>query len=232
HLTRVTAGRPRVILKLAVSADRRIGRRDVPRLPITGPAARAAVQAIRIEVDAILVGIGTALIDDPELTVRLPGAASLSPIRVVLDGAARLPTTSRLAATAGEVPVRLIVSDRAEAARRERLAELGVEIVPVPHGPDGRVDPAAALTALAAEGIGSVLVEGGAEVAAALVAADLVDEIALFESSVIVGEGGVDLPPIVAAAIVPGGATFRRIERRSVGEDRLTRFLRSPLPSV
>lgn len=227
HLSRVMRGRPRVLLKLAVSADRRIGRRDAAKLSITGPAARAAVQAMRVEADAVLIGVGTALVDDPDLTVRLPGVASSSPIRVVLDGDARLPTTGRLAVTARDVPVRLIVADAADAARRRALAALGVEIVPVPRGLDGRIDPAVALTALAAEGVGSLLVEGGAEIAASFLAADLVDEIALFSSDVVVGEGGVDLPAIVEAAIAPGSSRFTVVERRAVGADRLVRFARS-----
>ncbi|MCE1236947.1 MAG: bifunctional diaminohydroxyphosphoribosylaminopyrimidine deaminase/5-amino-6-(5-phosphoribosylamino)uracil reductase RibD [Hyphomicrobiales bacterium] len=226
HLARVTLGRPHVLLKLAVSADRRIGRRDAAKLPITGPAARALVQTMRIEADAILIGVGTALVDDPDLTVRLPGASALSPIRVVLDDAARLPGTSRLAATAADVPVRLIVADRAPDDRRRALAALGVEIRPVPHGRDGRIDPAAALAALAADGVTSVLVEGGAAVAAAFLAADLVDEIALFESDVVVGDGGVDLPAIVERAVAPG-SSFLPVERRAVGPDRLVRLHRS-----
>lgn len=228
HLSRVTRGRPHVLLKLAVSADRRLGRRDEARLAITGPAARAATQVMRAEADAILIGIGTAEIDDPELTVRLPGAGALSPIRVVLDGACRLSPESRLARTARDVPVRLIVRDDAPDDRRRALAALGVEIVPVPHGAGGRIDLAAALVVLADEGVGQLMVEGGAEVASSLVAADLVDEIVLLSSDVVVGEGGVPLPATVAAAIDPSASRFHRVECRAVGSDRLARFVRAP----
>ncbi|MCC8233771.1 bifunctional diaminohydroxyphosphoribosylaminopyrimidine deaminase/5-amino-6-(5-phosphoribosylamino)uracil reductase RibD [Pinisolibacter sp. MA2-2] len=226
HLSRVTRGRPRVLLKLAVSADRRLGRRDQARLAITGPAARAVAQIMRAEADAILIGIGTARVDDPDLTVRLPGAGSLSPIRVVLDGACRLSPQSRLARTARDVPVRLIVADDAPDERRRALAALGVEIVPVPHGADGRIDLAAALAVLAGQGVTSVMVEGGAEVAAALIAADLVDDVALFTSDVVVGPGGVDLPAAIETALAPEARRFHVVDCRAVGADRLTRYAR------
>lgn len=228
HLTRVTRGRPWVLLKLAISADRRLGRRDEGRVAITGAAARAVVQGMRAEADAILVGIGTARIDDPDLTVRLPGATASSPVRVVLDGEARLSPSSRLATTARDVPVHLVVADGADGDRRRVLAALGVEIVPVPRGSDRRIDPSAALAALADRGVTSVMVEGGADVAASLIAADLVDEIALFSGEVVVGPGGVPLPEGVEAAIAPANRRFIPIERRAVGLDRLTRFVRAP----
>lgn len=224
HLSRVTRGRPHVVLKLAVSADHRIGRADVGNVAITGPAARARTHLMRAEADAVLVGIGTARIDDPDLTVRLPGMATLSPIRVVLDTQAGLSPESRLARTARDVPVRLIVGESADTERRHVLSALGVEIVPVPLGPDGRLDLAAALTALAAGGITSVMVEGGAGVAEALLACDLVDTIALFESDVLVGSDGLACPPALATALDPTVARFTATTRERWGADRLTLY--------
>ena len=224
HLARVTRGRPHVLLKLAVSADRRIGRRDRGNVAVTGEAARARVHLMRAESDAVLVGIGTALADDPALDVRLPGMAPTSPLRVVLDTAARLPPAGRLARTAHDRPVRLIVGDTADLARRAALAALGVEIVPVPSGPDGRLDLPAALTALAAGGITSVMVEGGADVAEALLAADLVDEIALFESDVVIGPDGVGWPPSLETALLPAARRFVVRGREHWGADRLTLY--------
>ncbi len=227
HVSRILRGRPRVLLKLAVSADRMLGRRDAANVAITGPVARARTHVLRAEADAVLVGIGTALIDDPALTVRLPGLEAASPLRIVLDGAARLPETSRLATTARDVPVRLLVCEHADPERRRTLAGLGVDVVPVPVGPDGRIDPEAALARLAADGIGNLVVEGGAEIAATLVAQDLVDEIALFESETVVGSGGLPLPPAVEAAIAPGSGGFEIVGRESVGPDRLTCYRRT-----
>ncbi|MBX4993404.1 diaminohydroxyphosphoribosylaminopyrimidine deaminase/5-amino-6-(5-phosphoribosylamino)uracil reductase [Rhizobium binae] len=111
YLTRQTKNRPYVTLKLAISADGMIGRAGEGQVAITGPEARAEVQALRAETDAILVGIGTAISDDPLLTVRAPGLEAQSPIRVVLDPSLALPLTSRLVATAREVPVILIASE-------------------------------------------------------------------------------------------------------------------------
>jgi diaminohydroxyphosphoribosylaminopyrimidine deaminase/5-amino-6-(5-phosphoribosylamino)uracil reductase len=111
YLTRQTRNRPYVTLKLAVSADGMIGRQGEGQVAITGPVARAQVQALRAETDAILVGIGTAVADDPALTVRAPGLEGQSPIRIVLDPQLELPPASRLARTAREVPVIVVASE-------------------------------------------------------------------------------------------------------------------------
>ncbi|AJC78748.1 riboflavin biosynthesis RibD-like protein [Rhizobium etli bv. phaseoli str. IE4803] len=112
YLTRQTKNRPYVTLKLAVSADGMIGRKGEGQVAITGPEARAEVQALRAETDAILVGIGTAISDDPLLTVRTPGLEAQSPIRIVLDPSLALPLTSKLVATARDVPVILVASEQ------------------------------------------------------------------------------------------------------------------------
>ncbi|ASR07044.1 bifunctional diaminohydroxyphosphoribosylaminopyrimidine deaminase/5-amino-6-(5-phosphoribosylamino)uracil reductase RibD [Rhizobium leguminosarum bv. viciae] len=111
YLTRQTKNRPYVTLKLAVSADGMIGREGAGQVAITGPEARAQVQALRAETDAILVGIGTAIADDPLLTVRVSGLESQSPIRIALDPSLALPLTSKLVATAREVPVIVVASE-------------------------------------------------------------------------------------------------------------------------
>ncbi|WHO72048.1 bifunctional diaminohydroxyphosphoribosylaminopyrimidine deaminase/5-amino-6-(5-phosphoribosylamino)uracil reductase RibD [Rhizobium sp. BT03] len=111
YLTRQTKNRPYVTLKLAVSADGMIGRQGAGQVAITGSEARAEVQALRAETDAILVGIGTAISDDPLLTVRTPGLEAQSPVRIVLDPSLALPLTSKLVATAREVPVIVVASE-------------------------------------------------------------------------------------------------------------------------
>ncbi|AGS21356.1 bifunctional diaminohydroxyphosphoribosylaminopyrimidine deaminase/5-amino-6-(5-phosphoribosylamino)uracil reductase RibD [Rhizobium etli] len=111
YLTRQTKNRPYVTLKLAVSADGMIGRQGEGQVAITGPEARAEVQTLRAETDAILVGIGTAISDDPLLTVRASGLEAQSPIRIVLDPLLSLPLTSKLVATARDVPVILVASE-------------------------------------------------------------------------------------------------------------------------
>src|SRR5690606_39006433 len=104
-LMRQTSRRPHVTLKLAVSADGMLGRLGGGQVAITGSVSRGQVHVLRAQTDAILVGIGTALADDPELTCRLPGLETRSPVRIVLDPRLELPAGSKLARTAQKVPV-------------------------------------------------------------------------------------------------------------------------------
>jgi diaminohydroxyphosphoribosylaminopyrimidine deaminase/5-amino-6-(5-phosphoribosylamino)uracil reductase len=115
YLTRQTKKRPHVTLKLAVSADGMLGRLGTGQVAITGPVSRGQVHVLRAETDAILVGIGTALADDPDLTCRLPGLEARSPVRIVLDPRLELPPASKLARTAKDVPVIVVTSKGAEA---------------------------------------------------------------------------------------------------------------------
>ena len=288
YLMRQTKGRAYVTLKLAVSKDGMIGRKGAGQVAITGPLSRAQVHTQRAEMDAILVGIGTAIADDPELTVRLEGLEDRSPVRIVLDRHLRLPLTSKLVKTARNVPVIVAVlrtppsalpgisptrgeinqppaqpsTDSSEPAsvplshsssfshepasapahpspdsqepastppahheghavsslfsprvgemhgraeggelaptrgsvteqelstRRQHLAQAGVEILEAD-------DLAALLTTLAARGISSVLVEGGATVTRSFLDAGLVDRILLFEGPGEIGDDGIESP--------------------------------------
>jgi diaminohydroxyphosphoribosylaminopyrimidine deaminase / 5-amino-6-(5-phosphoribosylamino)uracil reductase len=190
HIRRMRDGRPQIMLKLAISADGKAGAAGRKSLAITGERVRERVHLLRAQSDAIMVGIGTAKADDPLLTCRLPGMAARSPVRIVLDGALRLPLGSRLVRTAKEVPVWVIGQQEAGAAQ-ERLVAAGVVILNVP-ATKGRPDLAAVLKLLAERGITRLMVEGGPILAAALVAADLVDEAVLFQSPRIVGPDGID----------------------------------------
>lgn len=216
YLTRQTKGRPQVTLKLAVSADGMLGRLGEGQVAITGPEARADVHRLRSESDAILVGIGTALADDPELTVRLPGLEDASPIRIVLDRRAELPPTSKLAATAKNVPVIAAVA-AGSSGHRSALQDLGVEVVDA-----GGIEDLLAL--LAQRGVSSLMVEGGARVASDLLARGLVDRIHLYDSSVTIGPDGIASP--ITADHLPAG--FVRVDERKVGADRLQIFERLP----
>ena len=216
YLTRQTKGRPQVTLKLAVSADGMLGRLGEGQVAITGPEARAEVHRLRAESDAILVGIGTALADDPELTVRLPGLKDASPIRIVLDRRAELPPTSKLATTAKSVPVIAAVA-AGSTGHRSALQEMGVEVVDAAGIED-------LLALLAQRGVSSLMVEGGARVASDLLARGLVDRIHLYDSSVTIGPGGIPSP--TTADHLPAG--FVRVDERKVGADRLQIFERLP----
>jgi diaminohydroxyphosphoribosylaminopyrimidine deaminase/5-amino-6-(5-phosphoribosylamino)uracil reductase len=120
HLRRMVEHRPQVTLKLALSADRKVGAAGRRPVEITGAAARARVHRMRAMNDAILIGIGTALADDPQLTCRLPGMEKRSPVRVVLDTSLRLPPGGALAKSARETPVWVVTGPDASAARRAR----------------------------------------------------------------------------------------------------------------
>ncbi|MGJ7037827.1 diaminohydroxyphosphoribosylaminopyrimidine deaminase/5-amino-6-(5-phosphoribosylamino)uracil reductase [Shinella sp. BE166] len=208
YLTRQTKRRPYVTLKLAVSADGMLGRLGTGQVAITGPVSRGQVHVLRAETDAILVGIGTALADDPELTCRLPGLEARSPVRIVLDPRLELPVASKLARTAREVPVIAVTTkesahDPALAARHEALEAEGVEVLTCDPR---RLD--ALLAALATRGISSLLVEGGARAVRSFLDAGLVDRILLFNGAGTIGKDGVASPFV--SGRMPDGFSLRR----------------------
>ena len=225
HIARITKGRPHVTLKLAVSADGMIGRREGERMIITGKPALEAVQAMRTEVDAVMIGIGTALVDDPRLTVRLPGLAGRSPVRIVLDATARLKPTSTLIQTAREIPLIVVVGPEAFEDRKAAFAEAGARVVEVDDG-DGNIDISAVLAFLAEEGFTRVLAEGGALVASSLVAEDLIDEVVLFRAPVVVGQDGVRALGGYALSAIERSPRYRLTETRRVGDDQMRRYRR------
>jgi diaminohydroxyphosphoribosylaminopyrimidine deaminase/5-amino-6-(5-phosphoribosylamino)uracil reductase len=221
-LTRIRQGRPLVTLKLATSLDGHIATASGQSRWITGPAARKRAHLLRAAHDAILVGTGTVLADDPELTCRLPGLGARSPVRVVLDRHLRIPPAAQVIAAARRVPTWLLTLPDADPARRAVLAAAGVALVDVPPEPAGGLDLAAALTALGARGITRLLVEGGARLAASLLRAGLVDRLAWFHAPLLIGGDG--LPAVAgfnlsALADAPGCA---RVAVEEVGADTLT----------
>ncbi|SEB34291.1 diaminohydroxyphosphoribosylaminopyrimidine deaminase [Nitratireductor aquibiodomus] len=193
YLTRSEKKRPEVILKLAISADGMIGRTGEGQVAITGPASRRQVHMMRAESDAILVGIGTALADDPSLTCRLPGLEHRSPLRVVLDRATRLPVQSVLAQTARDVPVLMTAAEDCAPERRKALAEAGVDFLGVELH-DGEIALPEFLEDLAARGVLTLMVEGGAFTARMFLAEGLVDRLALFTGPSKIGPGGIAAP--------------------------------------
>jgi diaminohydroxyphosphoribosylaminopyrimidine deaminase/5-amino-6-(5-phosphoribosylamino)uracil reductase len=220
------AGRPLVTLKLASSLDGRIATRTGDSRWLTGAPARARGHWLRATHDAIMVGSGTALADDPALTCRLPGLAGRSPVRIVLDGRLRLSPQSRLAVTAAEVPVWLFTRE-GSGERAATLRAQGVEGLEVAAAPGGGLALAEVLAALAARGITRLLVEGGAGLAAALLKARLVDRLAWFQAPLLVGGDGL-------AAVAPLGvealaAAVRVVlqDGESLAQDRLQSYILS-----
>src|SRR5712672_98793 len=175
HFRRVREKRPHVILKLAVSSDDKIAAAGHRPVAISGEAARARVHLLRAQCDAILVGIGTVLADDPLLTCRLPGMEARSPVRVVLDRALRIPGSSRLVHSARETPLWVMTSNVSEAPAAMKLGAAGAQVIRVgtTATPPAGLDLLAVLHALAGKGITRLLVEGGARVASSFVGAGL-----------------------------------------------------------
>lgn len=222
-LKRVRHGRPAVTLKLATSLDGMIAPAPGRSGWVTGPLARAHAHAERAAHDAILVGIGTALVDNPELTCRLAGLEARSPVRVVVDTNARLPLHSHLVRSARDVPVWILTADADVLAARS-LKAAGVKLIQVSTGRDGRVDLAGALTRLGDEGLTRVLIEGGAAIAGAVIRGALADRLLWYRSASVIGGGGVAaLNPVDSAALDPM-PRFERVATQRLGDDVLEEF--------
>lgn len=184
----VTTGTPYVSLKLALSLDGRIATRTGASKWVTGPDARAKVHALRAGSDAVAVGIGTAIADDPRLTVR--DVNGDTPPRVVFDTRLRLPLESRLVTTAAKDAVIVLCTDEAPKAQEEALASFGVQVVRVDRSAEGRIDVPSALVALAERGIVRLMVEGGAELAGSFLATRYADELHAFIAPILLGPRG------------------------------------------
>jgi diaminohydroxyphosphoribosylaminopyrimidine deaminase/5-amino-6-(5-phosphoribosylamino)uracil reductase len=191
HVMRVTKGRPHVTVKLAISADGKAGLAGRKPAAISGEAARERVFQIRAANDAIVVGIGTVLSDDPQLTCRLPGMFERSPVRVVLDEELRLPLATSVVATVRETPTWVFTSHRPSAIAEEILQQKGCKVFRV-EGDNGRLNLDQVLAKLAEQGITRCLVEGGPTVASSLVTENLVDEVILVRGEKNIGETGID----------------------------------------
>ncbi len=213
---------PRVTLKLATSLDGRIATASGESRWITGEAARAAVHRLRGEHEAVLVGIETALADDPELTVRTPGWTGVQPARVVLDSHQRLPATSKLAAGAHETPT-FVAS--IEAPRGDLIAA-GVRVLQLKAAGD-RPDLHHLMERLAEAGITHLFVEGGGQVAASFLRCGLVDRLEWFRAPMLLGAEGRPAIGALALEALAGAPTFRRVAVEAVGDDLWERYERT-----
>lgn len=218
-LSRVTAGRPMVTLKLAMTLDGRIATEGGESRWITGPVARHHVHAQRMAHDAVMIGVGTALADDPDLTVRDLGAPS-QPLRVVLDRHLRLPPDSRLGRTAQTVPVWICHGPDAPAAARAGWTACGAQLFEV--GPQiGDV-----LERLGREGLTRVYAEGGATIAAALLAGDLVDRVDVYTAGRVFGGAALAAVAPVPARPLADMPAFRLDQTQVLDSDVLHRWRR------
>jgi diaminohydroxyphosphoribosylaminopyrimidine deaminase / 5-amino-6-(5-phosphoribosylamino)uracil reductase len=175
--------------------------------------------------DAVLVGIGTALADNPLLTCRLPGMQKHSPVRVVLDSKLRLPPEHALVATARETPLWVIAAPDASVDREKALQEAGVEVLRSGKG-EGGLDVKKALQVLGEKGITRLLVEPGPIVAASFLKAELIDEAVVIRSPAVLGADAIDAIEGLSLKSLTDSLKFRIAERDKLGADQLTVYER------
>jgi len=216
--------RPWVVLKLALSADGAIA--DASRRPrwITSPASRAEVHRLRSGVDAIAVGVGTVLTDDPALTVRDVPAPRVAPRRVVFDSTLRVPIESVLVRTARQIPT-IVIARQPDAAKRLSLESAGVSVI-VASSVGG------ALKELRQREIRSLLVEGGAKVAGSLLEAELVDRLIIFQSPIELGSGALGAFTHAPAGFAESLERRPIVERRAIGDDTMTTYALREIPCL
>ncbi len=221
---RVKHGRPLVTLKLAASLDGRIATAAGESRWITGPAARERAHLLRATHDAVLVGSGTALADDPQLTCRLPGLERRSPARVVIDRTLRLPATLRLFTEAHETPSWVVTSVTADPARRDALQKQGVTVVAVEPDAAGEIGLATVLRALGGKGLTRLLVEGGGGLAATLLRAGLVDRLVWLHAPLLIGGDGIPAVAALGLDKLAEAPRFERLSSEPVGDDRMETY--------
>lgn len=226
YLMRQRSGRPLLTLKLAASLDGRIATKSGDSRWITGAAARSRAHLLRARHDAILVGSGTAVVDDPRLDVRLPGMGAWSPLRVVVDGRLRLPLTHDLVARARTVQTLLVTRAGVEHARRDAFAAAGMEVLTVEEDDEGRLSLSAVLQTLGTRGLTRVLVEGGGHIAAALLRGRLVDHLVWFHGPRIIGDDGTPAVAGFGVESLAEAPAFALVSEQRLGDDLMTTYAR------
>ena len=216
-LTRIVKKRPYVTLKIGVSSDGKIAAGPKQRTTITGQQTKSRVHLMRAQNDAILVGLSTVLIDDPDLTCRLPGMEARSPIRIVADTRLSIPSKAKLVKTAGQVPVWIL-------STRKGGIGAGITVIDCRQTANGWVDFPDALEKLAERGINRLLVEGGSHISRSFLEADLVDELQLFRSPLVIGPQGIDA--IAEMPLSELEKRFRVTREEVLGSDTLTVYER------
>ncbi len=224
-MLRLRLGRPLVTLKLASTLDGRIATGSGESRWISGAAARRAAHALRGRHDAVLVGVGTVAADNPDLTCRLPCFRPNALVRIVADSHLRTAPTARLVATAAETPTWMLTREDADQDRRRGFADAGVMLIDVPPVAMG-IDLGQALRHLGSLGITSLLVEGGAQIAASLLREELVDRLAWFHAPAIMGGDGWPAVQGFGVERLQGMPRFRRRSSTPFGDDMLSEFER------
>ena len=215
--------RPWVVLKLAMSADGAIADLTGMHRWITGPEARVEVHRMRANADAVAVGVGTVLADDPSLTVRDAAPPRVAPRRVVFDSRLRTPVAATVVRTAAEAPTIFVASRGAPADRRAALEHAGVEVIAATDLPD-------ALVSLRSQGIRSLFCEGGARLAGSMLAAAVVDRLAIFQSQMLIGPNQLGAFEFAPRGFAERLSRLRVVTRRGFGDDELTIYALREVP--
>jgi diaminohydroxyphosphoribosylaminopyrimidine deaminase/5-amino-6-(5-phosphoribosylamino)uracil reductase len=215
----ITTQCPFVTLKCAISLDGKIATRTGASRWITGDLARAEVHRLRHATDAIMVGIGTVLQDDPLLTTRLPDRHGVHALRVIIDSTLRLPLQAQVAQVTADCRTLVATTSRAAPARQQQLQTQGVEILLLPAYDDGHVNLEALWHYLGTRGVASVLVEGGATLSATLLRRRLVDKVLFFVAPKIIGDDGISVIGACGVETMEQVIRFHHLTGQRLGED-------------
>lgn len=214
----VTTGRPFVILKSAVTLDGKTATSSGDSQWVSGPESREFVHRLRDRVDAIMVGIGTVLGDNPRLTTRLPDGGR-DPLRVVVDSNLRIPEDAAVLSVASEAPTLIVTTHAASSEKLARLRNRGTEVLQVAER-NGRVDPSEMMTRLGGLGVQSILLEGGSELNSALLHAGMIDRVMLFFAPLLLGgSDGKGLFAGLGAARLIDALRLRDLHVSRIGDD-------------
>lgn len=217
-ISRVTRGRPFATLKLALSLDGRIAAASGDSHWISSPASRELVHQWRREADAVMVGAGTVLADNPRLTCRIAGGRD--PARVVIDGRLRCPPRARVFVQRSAAPAVLVTTSANESRARRRYRGVRVEIIGCEKIRGGEIDLRALMRDLGRRGWSKVLIEGGAHLAGSALGAGIVDRVAFFVAPIVIGAG---IPAVegLGAARVRNAIALEELGMRRLGSDLL-----------
>lgn len=226
-LKRIRHGRPMFTLKLASTLDGRIATESGESRWITGEVARNYVHTLRASHDAVMVGIGTVLADDPELTCRLPGLEKASPTRVVVDRQLNIPLSGKMVMAASEKPLWIITREKNDSGKIRELEKRGAVVLTVPTNDDGYIDLGVAARKLGEQGLTRVLVEGGAYLAAALLKDGVVDRLEWITAPSVIGDDGKPSLKPLGVETLAARHQFKPYGCKMLGYDRLESFVRA-----
>ena len=222
--SRVNRCRPTVTLKFATTLDGFVATSHGESQWITGTLARQRGHLMRSEHDAVMVGVGTAIADNPTLTCRLDGMAQSSPVRIILDTNLRIPLTNKLVTTAAKYQTWIVTKASCGEDKRAPLEGCGVQILGVDTEADGSLSMERTMSILAKRGITRLLVEGGPTISASLLRSGLVDRIAWFRAPILLGGDGISVTLPLGTSALADASAFRRVSTEAIGEDMLETF--------